>query len=169
LFIGRRLPDNRNNRAFAKFKHGNTQLYLKYTDPHGIQRNLTLAQWNGRSVIIDDGLPHDEAEGKYTTYILGDGAIDYANVGTKNPFSMFRDELKNGGETTLVSRQRKVFAPFGISFTQESVETFSPTDLELANGVNWELVKDKESNTINHRAIPIARIISRATPAPASP
>ena len=41
----------------------------------------------------------------------------------------------------------------------------SPTDAELANGANWELVNNGKSGsakkTINHKAIPIARIISR--------
>ena len=42
----------------------------------------------------------------------------------------------------------------------------SPTDAELADGSNWELVHSGETvdtnrTYINHKAIPIARIISR--------
>ncbi|TQY82738.1 phage coat protein, partial [Clostridioides difficile] len=39
-----------------------------------------------------------------------------------------------------------------------------PTDAELKNGANWELVNDSSNGSktyINHKAIPIARIISR--------
>ena len=36
-------------------------------------------------------------------------------------------------------------------------------------GVNWELVKGTDSKVINHRAIPIARIVSRAAPKAAAP
>ena len=31
----------------------------------------------------------------------------------------------------------------------------------LENGANWELVKSEDKETIDHKAIPIARIISR--------
>ena len=42
--------------------------------------------------------------------------------------------------------------------------TLSPTDTELEMGANWELVNDNSTGTktyIDHKAIPIARIISR--------
>lgn len=102
----------------------------------------------------------------YTTYVLGDGAIDYEDIGVKKPYEMDRDAKTNGGEDTLYMRQRKVFAPFGISFTKASMASNSPTDAELKNGANWELVHSGETvaanrSYINHKAIPIARIISR--------
>lgn len=102
----------------------------------------------------------------YTTYVLGDGAIDYEDIGAKKPYEMARDPKTNGGEDTLYMRQRKVFAPFGISYTKSSQASLSPTDAELKNGANWELVHSGESvaaqrSYINHKAIPIARIISR--------
>jgi len=139
--------------------------YLKQTDSNGIQRDLTLATWNGRTVLIDDDMPISD-DGKYTTYILGLGAFDYENVGAKVPYEMSRDPKTNGGIDTLYTRQRKVFAPFGISYTKNSQASLSPTDDELKNGENWELVHDGNITTskrkyINHRSIPIARIISR--------
>lgn len=100
---------------------------------------------------------------EYTTYVLGDGAIEYTNCGAKVPYETDRDPAKNGGEDTLYSRQRKAFAPYGISFTKASMSSMSPTDNELENGANWELVNDNAASSkeyINHKAIPIARIIS---------
>lgn len=148
--------------------------YLKYTDANGVQRDLTMASWNGRIVLIDDNMPVEEIEDsegieahtKYTTYILGDGAIDYENVGVKVPFEMDRNPAKNGGQDTLYARQRKVFAPYGISYTKKSQAKLSPTDEELANGANWELVNDGASTAANkkyidHKQIYIARIISK--------
>lgn len=145
--------------------------YLKQTDANGIQRDLTLATWNGRAVIIDDSMPVEEAgedggEAKYTTYVLGEGAFDYENIGAKVPYEMNRDPKTNGGVDTLYVRQRKVYAPYGISYIKKSQVTLSPTDEELENGDNWELVNDGNSNVakrkyINHKAIPIARIISK--------
>lgn len=187
--------------------------YLKYTDEQGIERDLTLASWNGKLVIIDD-MPKTEGyfdataetEGalkivantatpaaneiklqdvtpyldskelaagdyvvlgtEYVTYALGDGAIDYEDVGVKHPYGMSRDESKNGGEETLYMRQRKVFAPFGISYEKTSQASLSPTDAELANGANWSLVHSGESvaanrSYINHKSIPIVKIVSR--------
>ena len=187
--------------------------YLKYTDEQGIERDLTLASWNGKLVIIDD-MPKTEGyfdataetEGalkivantatpaaneiklqdvtpyldskelaagdyvvlgtEYVTYALGDGAIDYEDVGVKHPYGMSRDESKNGGEETLYMRQRKVFAQFGISYEKTSQASLSPTDAELANGANWSLVHSGESvaanrSYINHKSIPIVKIVSR--------
>lgn len=103
---------------------------------------------------------------EYTTYVLGNGSISYEDLGVKVPYEMNRNPEKNGGQDTLYSRQRKVFAPFGISYEKKTQATLSPTDAELKNGENWSLVHSGESvaanrSYINHKAIPIARIISR--------
>lgn len=150
--------------------------HLKYTDANGVTRDLDLGTWNGKLVVIDDDMPTEEvpesASGagdgytKYTTYVLGDGAISHEDIGAKVPYEMARDPKTNGGEDTLYIRQRKVFAPKGISYEKTSQATLSPTDAELANGANWSLVHSGEGTAsqrsyINHKAIPICRIISR--------
>lgn len=103
---------------------------------------------------------------EYITYVLGNGSISYEDLGVKVPYEMNRNPAKNGGEDTLYTRQRKVFAPFGISYEKSSQVSLSPTNAELENGANWTLVHSGESvaanrSFINHKAIPIARIISR--------
>ena len=184
--------------------------YMKYTDESGVERDLTLATWNGRTVLIDDSMPVSEVAAvyakttdteldssktyytksgtnytavaspdvsnianyyeltsggytQYTTYILGEGAFDYENIGAENPYEMYRNPIADGGQDVLFVRQRKCFAPYGISYTKNSQATLSPTDAELKNGANWELVNDgaEEKKYINHKAIPIARIISK--------
>ncbi len=102
---------------------------------------------------------------EYTTYVLGDGAISYEDIGAKVPYEMARNAAKNGGEDTLYTRQRKVFSPFGISYEKKSQASLSPTNAELKTGANWTLVHSGEADAtertyINHRAIPIARIKS---------
>jgi len=106
--------------------------------------------------ITDQGAP------AYTTYIFGDGAIEYTNCGAKVPSEMDRDPKVNGGEDTLYTRQRKCWAPYGISFTKSVMSTASPTNAELENGANWELVNTGGATKkyISSKAIPIARIIS---------
>lgn len=187
---------------------------LKYTDKDGISRSLDLGTWNGKLVVVDDGLPAEEgffdsaeesagslkivadsatpsdgeiklgavtpyfgskalaagmyvaAGTRYTTFVLGKGAISYEDIGVKVPYEMDRDPKVNGGQDTLYIRQRKCFSPFGISYEKVSQASNSPTDAELENGANWVLVHTGESKAsdrsyINHKAIPIARIHSR--------
>ena len=158
----------------------NLLTYVKYNDASGMERDTNIATLNGRMVIVDDDMPiidggsgtgtgtgtgtGGESARKYVTYVLGDGAIEYTDCGAKVPFEMSRDPKTNGGQDTLYSRQRKCFAPYGISFTKSSMRTLSPTTAELSNGVNWELVHTRDTEDvneyINHRAIAIARIIS---------
>lgn len=147
--------------------------YMKYTDAQGIERTLTIATLNGRIVLIDDSMPMENiaasgsgetataAYTKYTTYVLGDGAIEYTDCGAKVPYETNRDPKTNGGQDTLYSRQRKIFAPCGISWTDPSI--ISPTDAQLETGSKWSLANSNESSKeyFPHKAIPIARIISR--------
>lgn len=103
---------------------------------------------------------------RYTTYALGKGAISYEDIGAKVPYEMARDPKTNGGQDTLYIRQRKCFAPFGISYEKASQASLSPTDAELKNGANWVLVHSGEAaesdrSYIDHKSVPIARIFSR--------
>lgn len=141
--------------------------YLKYTDAQGIERDLEMGTWNGRLVVVDDSMPAEvvtpetgTAYTSYTTYVLGEGAIGFEDVGAKVPYEMVRDAKTRGGEDTLISRKRHAVSVAGISYTKASQAKNSPTNEELENGKNWSLVGDG-TNTIEHKAVPIARIISR--------
>ena len=116
--------------------------YFKASDAEGMQRSVSLATWNGRTVLVDDDVPVDTTgtNPKYTTYILGAGALDM-----------------------LITRQRKLFAPKGFSFVQPSTAIISPTDAQLETAARWTPVKN--TNTSNpgyydNKAMPFARIIS---------
>lgn len=140
--------------------------YLKYTDEMGIQRSISIATWNGRTVLVDDNMPvgqDGEENPLYTTYVLGKGAFDYAELSVNVPYEIYRNPLTNGGQETFIARQRKCFAPFGISYIKTSQKSLSPTNEELATGANWELVNDGMTvkTYINHKSIPICRIISK--------
>lgn len=149
-------------------------IYLKYTDERGIERDLSMGTWNGRIVVVDDSMPTEvvpaveasedtpakAAYTRYTTYVLGEGAIGFEDVGVKVPYEMVRDAKLHGGEDTLISRKRHAVSVAGISYLKVSQATNSPVDEELKKGVNWSLVHDEEK-TIEHKAVPIARIISR--------
>ena len=142
---------------------------LKYTDKEGVTRDLTLYTWNGKLVIVDDGMPTEQAEDGstvYTSYVLGEGTINYEDIGAKVPYEMARDPKTNGGQDTLYTRQRKVFAPFGLSYEKAKLASLSPTDDELADGTNWDLVHsgeatEAERSYVNDKVIAIARIKSK--------
>lgn len=143
--------------------------HLTYTDKDGVTRDIELYTWNGRLVVVDDDLPAatgEDGSTVYTTYVLGDGAISFEDIGVKMPYEMARDPKTNGGVDTLYTRQRKAIVPFGISYEKKSQATLSPTDAELKTGDNWALVNsgettEAERSYINHKAIPIARILSK--------
>lgn len=136
-----------------------TTKQIKLADVTPVAESYTTPAAGDYVVFVD-------AFTEYTTYVLGNGSISYEDLGVKVPYEMNRDPKTNGGQDTLYSRQRKVFAPFGISYEKKSQASLSPTDAELKNGANWSLVHSGEDvaenrSFINHKAIPIARIISR--------
>ena len=137
--------------------------YLKYTDEQGIERDLGMGTWNGRLVVVDDSMPVEvvpavpaseevqaqEAYTKYTTYVLGEGAIGFEDVGAKVPYEMVREAKTRGGQDTLISRKRHAVSVAGISYLKASQATNSPTNEELAKGVNWSLVNDEEKQYVD--------------------
>lgn len=137
--------------------------YWKETDANGVQRDVSLATWNGRTVLIDDDVPVDTSgtDPKYTTYVLGQNAFDYCDCGAKVPYETDRDAKTNGGEDYLITRQRKLFAPKGFSFVQPSTPVISPTDAVLKTGARWSRVKDTAgTGYFDSKAIPFVKIVS---------
>lgn len=141
--------------------------FVKQVDANGMERSTDMRTWNGRTVLIDDeGTVEttgsgDSAVTKYTTYLLGRGAIDYCDCGVKTPNEVSRDPAANGGMDTLYTRQRKLFAPHGFSFVQPTTAIISPTNVQLETAARWTPVKDTAgSGYYESKAIPIARIVS---------
>ena len=131
--------------------------YRKYTDAAGIERTLNIADWNGLTVIVDDGLPaltnsKDASAIDYSTFMFGSGAIQYAEAPVETPVETSRVVLESGGYNVLATRMRETLHPNGFSYTLPA-STVSPTDVQLATAAQWKVVT-------NPKAIPIARIIS---------
>lgn len=144
-------------------------VYKKSTDTQVVE-GKTYYTKNHTVVAAPTGNPSEsdyyelvsEAYTEYTTYVFGQGAIEYTNCGTKTPSEMDRDPKKNGGESTLYSRQRKVFAPYGISFKNTGI--ISPTAEQLEDGNNWEIAWNNSTSDARCyplKAINIARIKTR--------
>lgn len=132
--------------------------YMTQTDADGIERELALATWNGRTVLIDDSMP--VSGGKYTTYVLGQGAIILDDIGDEVPYEMSRDPKTNGGQDTLYVRDRYICGVDGISFEKPASITASASNNDLANGANWAVINDG-TKAIPHKAIAIAKIVSK--------
>ena len=126
--------------------------FLKYTDPSGMERPMQIGMLNGRTVIVDDGVP--VSGNKYTTYILGAGALRYASAPVKTPSEISRDATTAGGYDALITRLRETIHPNGFSFKKPSSGyTSSPTNDQLASSDNWSIIAPPKS-------IALARVIT---------
>lgn len=134
--------------------------YMKGTDPNGMERELSMGTWNGRRVIIDDGVPFDSDTGKYTTYLLGAGAFKYGELGAKNAVEKERIAREKGGIDILINRRRSFLIPHGLSY-EGNPATDSPTNAEFEVGTDWQVIQNKKTGEkYPHQLIPFARIIS---------
>lgn len=137
--------------------------FRKYTDLLGITRTLTIADYNGLTVIVDDGLPvadSSSASGakEYTSYLYAAGAIWYEQAPLKDnlPVEPIRDGLKNGGMDILVGRWRETIHPDGFSYdlSNDGISNkVSPTLADLSLAAAW-------SRKFDPKNIKIARIIT---------
>lgn len=142
--------------------------YMTYTDADGIERELALATWNGRTVLVDDNMPTEdvakagdvEAYTAYTTYVLGEGSIILDDIGDAVPYEMSRDPKTNGGQDTLYVRDRYICGVDGISFEKPATITASASNTDLETGTNWNIINDG-TKAIPHKAIAIAKIVSK--------
>lgn len=131
--------------------------FRKYTDPQGIERTLPIADWNGLTVVVDDGVPHavsaTSQAPEYTTYLLGEGAIQYGEAPVKNPVELNRESLAGGGYDYLVTRHRETLHPNGFSFVMPTPAVLSPTDAVLGTAARWKLTGIPAKNIAMARVI----------------
>lgn len=116
--------------------------YSKYTDPSGITRALPIATINGMTVIINDNVPTADSatagEKEYTTFVLGNGCIRYAQAPVDVPSEMDRNPEVNGGVDMIYTRVREAFVPYGFSFKGDTTTDVSIPDTEFLDSANWE-------------------------------
>ena len=156
------LGDNRNlfslaimhSQVASALEKLNLLTFRTYTDVNGMTRKLNIADYNGMTVIVDDGLA--PASGKYTTYLLGGGVVRFAKAPVERPSELERSAATNGGQTTLYTRLRETIHPYGFSFAMPANATsVSPTNAQLFDTANWSI-----PTGVDCKNIAIARIIS---------
>ena len=129
--------------------HSATKAFLKKQNLIQTQRDSTSVEFDtyqGRRVIVDDGCP--VANGVYTTYLFGNGAIAYGNGSPAGfvPTELDREKRKGSGVDYLINRKTFILHPRGIKFTgavRANQETVSRA--ELANAKNWERVYEPKA------------------------
>ncbi len=124
--------------------HSATKAYLKKLNLITTERDSTDVEFDtyqGRRVIVDDGCP--AADGVYTTYLFGNGAVAY---GTGNPVGFVptevdRDKKKGSGVDYLINRRTFILHPRGIAWTNKvRAHAESVSREELKDATNWERV-----------------------------
>lgn len=130
--------------------------FRKYTDPMGIERQLNIADYNGITVIVDDGVPVANStisgEKEYTTYVMGVGSLQHATAPVEVPVETARESKTNGGYNELITRMRETYHPNGFVYKLPT-GCKSPTDAQLSAAANWGIAVDP-------KLIPMARIVS---------
>lgn len=110
--------------------------------------------YQGLRVIVDDGMPQEEIDGDvvFTSYLFGRGAIGFG-IGSDNPIpdgaapgSTWQLEWARDAAahiSKMFNRRRFIMHPRGVKWTNvaKALPT-GPTNAELRNGANWQLVYD---------------------------
>jgi hypothetical protein len=95
----------------------------------------TIKMYRGKRVIEDDSCPL--ADGVYTSWLFGPGAIAWGEGKPKVPVEVAREPLSAGGEEYLVNRRHLLLHPRGVAWQEAVCAGDTPTNAELATATNW--------------------------------
>lgn len=124
--------------------HSATEAYLKkqnLIDTVQPSNDVAFGTYQGKRVIVDDGCP--VANGVYTTYLFGNGAVALGNGNPVGfvPTETDRAKRKGSGVDYLINRRTSILHPRGVAFTSASVaKTEGPSRAELSDPKNWNPV-----------------------------
>lgn len=145
---GLQLMGDAQDRLTAVAMHSATKAYLKKQNLIVTERDSNSVEFDtyqDRRVIVDDGCP--VADGVYTTYLFGQGAIAFGE-GTPVDFvqtEVDRDPNLGAGVNILYNRHAFIMHPRGVAWTNKTrAAVESPTRAELANGTNWNRVYESK-------------------------
>lgn len=110
-------------------------------------QGVRVPTFMGKRVIVDDAMDYDTDTGEANAYLFGQGALAWGNGSHPNIIEteVDRDSLASSGEDFLINRQIYILHPRGVKFTDSSVSDIFPTNSELADGSNWELVYEPKA------------------------
>lgn len=97
-----------------------------------------LSSYNGRSIIVDDGVHYEAATGIADIYLFGAGAIALNDVPTKMPFEVGRDIPASADQ--LASRMSYIAHVRGFAWQSPAIAGASPTNAEIESAAAWDRV-----------------------------
>lgn len=104
-------------------------------------QKITIPTYLGKAVVVDDSIPVDTANGVYTTYLFGRGAVGYSDVSVGDTaVETDRDTL--GGVDVMINRMGWIMHPRGVKW---NTTTFNPTNAQLETTDNWAKVYENKN------------------------
>jgi Major capsid protein 13-like len=121
------------------------QQLIEYVQEAG--QSVRVPFFMGKRVIVDDAMAFDTSTGTGTAYLFGAGALAWGNGSHPNIIGteVDRDSLASSGEDFLINRNIYILHPRGVKFTEANVTDTFPTNAELADGTNWNLVYEPKA------------------------
>lgn len=106
----------------------------------------------------------NEGTPQYVSYMFRRGFFEFENIGlvTNKEHELARDPYDKGGRDEIITRRRWAIVPQYISYAKPT--TTSPSNEDLANGENWELANNNDTDNkkyVDDKLVPIVRIISK--------
>lgn len=115
---------------------------------------IRIPTFMGKRVIVDDAMPFDTQNLVGEMYLFGQGAIALGNGSHPRivETEIDRDSLASSGEDYLINRRIFILHPRGIKWTETNVADVFPTNAELQDGANWQLVYEpKKIRVVNFK------------------
>ena len=117
-----------------------------------------FSEYLGKRIIISNAVRKVVGTNrtKYWSYLLGEGAVAWAEAATEKPVEVHREPLAGNGMGVeyLITRRQVVIHPYGIKFTDTQVTGQFPTNADLATAGNWDRVYSERNQ------IPIAALVT---------
>lgn len=124
--------------------------YMTYTDADGIERELALATWNGRTVLIDDNMPVESVKGTYVkTVSTKEGALKVVANETE---VLGPNEIKLESVTPVVTGYKAkvgdyvIFLEEGNTYTTYVLGEGSIILDDIGDSVPYEMSRDPKTN-----------------------
>ena len=116
---------------------------------------VNIAYYQGREVIVDDGMPN--TGGVFHTYLIGAGATALGAGSPKVPVAVKRNEEANNGagEEILFNRWEWIIHPVGHAWRGTAASKGGPSNIELGAAGTFDRVYRER------KMIRIARLITK--------
>jgi hypothetical protein len=110
--------------------------------PEGVYLYETLA---GLALLESDNV-ESTAANTYVSYLMGMGALAFAETAPKVPSEIARSAAdgNGGGSETFWNRKKMCIHPFGHKFVKTAIVGTTPTNAELEAAAQWLRVADRK-------------------------